>query len=127
MGIDWDLSRKDISVSVGKQLVRIQPSPLGERRQLKPKTTWECSLNRCKNCKDCWNCRDCKDCWNCKDCRDCKDCKNCKDCWNCRNCKDCWNCWNCKDCRNCKLQDNKRYMILDVQFTKEEYEAWKKN
>ena len=51
-------------------------------------------------------------------CSDCSDCSNCYDCYDCSNCSDCSNCYDCSD---------KTYMICNVQFTKEEYEAWKKN
>ena len=40
---------------------------------------------------------------------------------------DCYNCSDCSDCYNCYKKKNKKYMICNVQFTKEEYEAWKKN
>ena len=45
------------------------------------------------------------------------------DCFDCLKCLDCSNCLNCSYCR---LQKTKRYMIANVQFTKEEYEEWKK-
>ena len=57
---------------------------------------------------------------------DCSYCKNCKNCFYCKNCKNssnlshssyCYNCYNCYD---------SSYKISNVQFTKEEYEAWKK-
>ena len=43
------------------------------------------------------------------------------------NCYDCYNCSDCSDCYDCSEQKNKKYMICNVQFTKEEYEAWKKD
>ena len=48
---------------------------------------------------------------------DCNICNNCEDCWGCKNCNNCEDCWGCTD------QHGKRYMICDVQLTKEEYEA----
>ena len=42
-----------------------------------------------------------------------KYCFNYSDCFNCSHCSDCFNCFNCSDCF---------YKILNVQFTKEEYE-----
>ena len=42
------------------------------------------------------------------------DCSDCSDCSNCSNCSDCFG------CRNVKVES--RYMICNVQFTKEEYE-----
>jgi len=46
---------------------------------------------------------------------------------NCSYCYDCSYCSNCYDCSNCSNCSGKKYMIKNVQFTKEEYEAWKKN
>ena len=43
----------------------------------------------------------------------CTDCTDCKYCTNCTYCTDCMYCTNCTDCK---------YMILNVQLTKEEYE-----
>ena len=40
------------------------------------------------------------------------------------NCSYCSDCFYCSCCSN---QENKKYMIKNVQFTKEEYIAWKKN
>jgi hypothetical protein len=34
---------------------------------------------------------------------------------------------NCIDCSYCFDCSCEKYMICNVQFTKEEYEAWKKN
>jgi len=56
--------------------------------------------------------------FNCSNCYDCSDCSDCSNCYDCSDCSDCSNCSNCLD---------KTYMICNVQFTKEEYEAWKKN
>jgi len=61
---------------------------------------------------------------NCSYCYDCSYCSNCYDCSNCSNCYDCSDCSYCSNCSNCS---GKKYMIKNVQFTKEEYEAWKKN
>ena len=41
-----------------------------------------------------------------------------------KNFKENFNCSDCSDCSNCS---DKKYMIKNVQFTKKEYEAWKKN
>ena len=61
------------------------------------------------------------DCYNCPNCSNCSNCFNCAYCFNCSYCSDCFDCSDCSDCLD------KKYMICNVQFTKEEYEAWKKN
>ena len=84
-------------------------------------------IKRIKNvcCHDCENCVTCEDCDDCINCKDCKDCFLCVDCKNCKNCYECKNCYNCtNDCKFCLLCSNiyySEYMILNVQFTKEEY------
>ena len=64
----------------------------------------------------------CSYCFNCFNCSDCSYCSYCSYCFNCFNCSDCFNCFNCSDCDYCTSQKGKKYMILDVQLTKEEYE-----
>ena len=64
---------------------------------------------------------------NFKENYNCYDCYNCSDCSDCSNCSYCYNCSFCSECSYCSDQKNKKYMICNVQFTKEEYEAWKKN
>ena len=59
----------------------------------------------------------CSNCSNCSDCSYCSDCSNCSHCSNCSYCSDCSDCFGC---RNVKVES--RYMICNVQFTKEEYE-----
>ena len=54
-------------------------------------------------------------------------CSDCFDCFNCSDCSDCFDCFNCSDCSDCSNCSDKKYMIKNVQFTKKEYEAWKKN
>jgi len=52
-----------------------------------------------------WHCIDCTGCENCQDCQDCEDCVNCKYCFACSHIS------------------GGKYMICNVQFTKEEYMA----
>ena len=62
---------------------------------------------------------------NCSNCSYCHYCSNCSYCHYCSYCFDCSYCSNCSDCFNCSYctsQKDKRYMILDIQLTKEEYE-----
>jgi len=54
------------------------------------------------------------DCSNCSHCDDCSHCSHCDDCSHCSHCDDC-SCYDCFD---------KKYMICNTQFTKEEYETW---
>jgi hypothetical protein len=65
------------------------------------------------------------DCFNCFDCTNCSYCFDCTNCSNCFNCSDCTNCSNCSDCSYCTNQRKARYMLLDNQLTKKEYEEWK--
>ena len=39
----------------------------------------------------------------------------------CSDCSDCSNCSDCSGCRNIRMKS--RYLICNVQFTKEEYET----
>ena len=48
---------------------------------------------------------------------DCSDCSDCYDCSDCSRCSDCSNCYGCRNLRKVE-----RYMICNIQFTKEEYE-----
>lgn len=76
----------------------------------------------CERCSECYNCSnsiDCKLCDNCSNCNSCNDSDNCSECDGCSNC---WNCVNCFNCAYCKCLHNATYCILNVQFTKEEYE-----
>jgi len=69
--------------------------------------------------------KSCSDCSECSNCSDCSDCSNCSNCSNCFDCSDCYECSGCYDCSYCFGLNNGRfhqYKILNVQFTKEEYE-----
>ena len=69
-------------------------------------------------------CKDCEYCEGCESCRDCKNCEYCECCKDCEDCKYCKECKACDDCRFCHNLISKRYCILNVQFTKEEYESF---
>ena len=97
---------------------------------------WSADLNtkssRCSCCYDCFRCSLCYDCSNCSRCYDCSDCSLCYDCSNCSRCYDCSNCFRCSDCSRCSdcfgcrnlyEEAEYQYMICNVQFTREEYEA----
>ena len=55
------------------------------------------------------------DCYGCTRCTDCYGCYDCKDCTRCDDCYD------CTDCMFCKGLIDKKYCILNIQFTEEEY------
>jgi hypothetical protein len=74
-----------------------------------------------KNCLDITYCYNMEQCYECVYCWDgfnlmyALDCRNCSDSWflyNCRGCNDCFMSWNLR---------NKKYHILNKQYSKEEY------
>ena len=76
--------------------------------------------NSCINCDSCVYCDYCTGCTNCKNCTNCTNCTNCGNCYTCINCTTCTSCTSCYRCT--KLKD-KKFSILNVQLTKEEYET----
>ncbi|MBU0963115.1 MAG: hypothetical protein KKD48_04390 [Nanoarchaeota archaeon] len=64
-------------------------------------------------------------CFNYSNCSDCYNCSICSDCYNCYNCSICSYCYNCLYCRNLKNERN-GYWICNVEVSKEEFEAKKK-
>jgi hypothetical protein len=83
-------------------------------------------LKKSKDLCDCSVCYECERCYECIDCINChsllfsQDCLQCSDSWFLKNCH------GCKDCIGCMNQRNKQYMIYNVQYSKDEYEAHKK-
>ena len=77
-------------------------------------------------CSNCPYCPHCSNCFNCSNCSNCYDCSYCSYCTECSCCSNCTDCFDCSDCSYCKNQIGKKYMIANVQFTKEEYEKWKR-
>jgi hypothetical protein len=100
-----------------------------------------------QNCYYCFDCAHDQDCgyltasYECKDSWDCNylirgeqvvESSHSGDCYNCYKVTDCGRCYDsyfledCSDCHNCfgcnKLS-HKQYCILNIQYTKEEYEA----
>ncbi len=84
--------------------------------------------NLLKNCRDTVDCSVCYECERCYECIDCIGCHNLlfsKDCQNCADGYFLQNCIGCRDCIGCINQRQKQYMIFNVQYSKEEYEAKK--
>ncbi len=83
-------------------------------------------LKKSKNLVDCSVCYDDELCYECIDCIGCnrlfysQDCSNCSDSYFLKNCQ------SCRDCIGCINQRQKRYMICNVQYTKEQYEKYEK-
>jgi len=67
---------------------------------------------------------------SCELCCECIDCENCyqvsysHDCQNCNNSKFLKDCKHCKNCFLCAGQNNKEYMVMNQQLTKEQYEDY---
>jgi len=79
-------------------------------------------LNTCKNCVDNIFLDHCELCYECVDC---KDCYSLKYSFNCHNCSDSYFLYNCRNCSNCFGSVNligKKYVYLNQQLSKEEYE-----
>lgn len=105
-------------------------------------------LSNTKNCKRCFIIHDCEDCCNCSRGTALKNCVDANGCWhseaigNCSSCLDSymlkyslWSsarnseyvdlCIECEYCFGCVGLRKKKYCILNVQYTKEEYEVLK--
>ena len=110
----------------------------------------------CNNCADCKNCylsfssyesedvhygirvytsKDCLDCFHVYDGEYCSNCLSCRKCYNvhysqlAENSSDSYFLFDCKSCNNCILcagLRNQSYMVLNKQYTKDEYELYKK-
>jgi len=109
--------------------------------------------NNCAECKDCYlafssyesenvhygvrvyNSHNCLDAYHLYDSEYCSNCLSCRKCYNvhfsqlAENCNDSYFLFDCKACQNCILcagLRQKSYMILNKQYSKEEYEIYKK-
>jgi hypothetical protein len=80
----------------------------------------------CKSIVDCSNCYEDELCYECVDCGKCYDLRNSDNCLNCSSSAFLRSCIGCKDCIGCINQRQKQYMIFNEQFSKEEYEARKR-
>ena len=83
-------------------------------------------IYHCKDAVDCFNCHQSEILYGCLDCIEChhlffsQDCQNCSDSYFLKGCI------GLSECIGCINQRQKRYMIFNEQFTKEEYEKRKK-
>lgn len=66
-------------------------------------------------------CVNCIDCVYCVNCADCINCFRCISCENCINCKFCLNCLFCTNCMYCNF---KKFMVLNIQLSEEEYKTF---
>lgn len=82
-------------------------------------------LQRDKQCVDCAFLHESELCYECLDCRSCFKCMYSEQC---QSSSDLLFCYNMRDCQNCILSTNGRHMsnsILNVKYTKEEFEKKK--
>jgi hypothetical protein len=80
----------------------------------------------CTNMVDCSNCYTSELCYECIDCTDAHSLFYAQDCQNCSESFFLKNCIGCRECIGCINQRQKRYMLLNEQLTKEEFEKQKK-
>lgn len=83
-------------------------------------------LKKSTNLVDCSICYECELCYECNDCANCYGLRYSADCANCKDSYFLQNCISCNDCIGCINQRHKQYMILNKQYSKEEYEKRKK-
>lgn len=63
-------------------------------------------------------------CFNVENCRNCNfsyNSRNCLSCHNCDSCIECVQCVDCKSCAFCVGLNGAKYMILNEQFSEQEY------
>lgn len=94
--------------------------------------------NKADMCFHCWrvhSSESCIDSLQLNDCTLCSECIDCNDCYNTQHaelsngCSDCtflYDCIGCRDCIGCAGLRNKQYHIYNVEYSKEDYEAKKK-
>lgn len=78
---------------------------------------------KCTNCSGITLCVECEFCVECIDCAKCYMCDYCQDCQNCQECQYCQDCFGCRNCFSCVGLYQKKYCILNQQYSKEEYFA----
>ena len=82
-------------------------------------------VNRSNSCMDCYNLSACEYCSNCTDCNKCYDTHHSQSSENCNNGYYLFDCHSCSDCILCAGLRNAQYMILNKQYSKEDYEKYK--
>lgn len=81
----------------------------------------------CYNVQNSRNCTDCLFVWESENLYECVQCVSCYECFYCLHSKNCHNsmfldeCISCNDCLMCFNLRNKKYCILNKQYSKEEY------
>lgn len=75
---------------------------------------------------DCSNGNNNELCYECMDCTDSNRLMYSEECAQCRDSYFLYSCKDCSDCIGCINQNHKQYMIFNVQYTREEYEQYKK-
>ncbi|MDD5103184.1 MAG: zinc-ribbon domain containing protein [Candidatus Peribacteraceae bacterium] len=75
----------------------------------------------CKNMVDCSNCYESEICYESLDCTGCHSVFYSQDCQNCSGSSFLKNCIGCRDCIGCINQRQKQHMILNEQYSKEEF------
>ncbi|MDD4628670.1 MAG: hypothetical protein PHE68_04750 [Candidatus Peribacteraceae bacterium] len=76
----------------------------------------------CKNMVDCSNCYESELCYEGIDCTGCHSLFFSQDCQNCSDSSFLKNCIGCRECVGCINQRQKRYMLLNEQLTKVEFQ-----
>ncbi len=82
-------------------------------------------LKKCNFVVDCSVCYETELCYECIDCTKCYNLQYSQDCQNCRDSYFLQNCISCQDCIGSINQRQKRYMIFNKQYSKEDYEKFK--
>lgn len=75
-----------------------------------------------KNCVDTYLARESEFCYECIDCEKLSHSMYAHDCSNSLNLLACFDCKNCQDCIGCVGLRNKKFHILNKEYSKEEYE-----
>ena len=77
---------------------------------------------RDKNCVDWYWVLNCENCYENMDCNQCFNCFYTDNCLNCKYLYYCNDCSWCEYCHFCSNLQNQKYCILNVQYSKEDYE-----
>jgi len=77
-----------------------------------------------KFCIDCSQINNCKACCECTNCQDCYKLNYSQNCFKCHHSMFLTDCKNCQNCFLCSNQNDKEYMVMNQQLTKEQYEDY---
>lgn len=78
-------------------------------------------IKKCKNCVDNHYCHESQWCFECVDVRKCHTLSWCQDCENCTNSSFLRNCLGCSDCFLCSGLVNKKFHILNQEYSPDVY------